>query len=53
MCINCAKKSKNNFFAIFLTSVARNDSVSRMMAVLNISLNLAVVIGHAQLNRCA
>ena len=53
MCINCAKKSKNKFFAIFLTFVALIDSVSHMMTVLNIIQYLAVVIGHAQLNRCA
>ena len=53
MCINCAKKSKNNFFAIFLTLVAPIDSVSHMMAVRNIFQHLAVVVGHAQLNRYA
>ena len=53
MCMNRAKKSKNNFFAFFLTSVAWIDSVSHMMAVLDIFQNLAVAIGHAQLNRHA
>ena len=53
MCMKCAKKCKDNFFAIFLSLVARIDSVLHMMAVLNISLNLAVAIGHPQLKRNA
>ena len=53
MCIKCAKKCKNIFFAIFLSLVARIDSVLQMMAVLNISQHLAVVLGHAQLNTWA
>ena len=51
MCINCAKRAKISFFV--LDSVARIDSVSHMMEVLNISLNLAVAIAHAQLKRYA
>ena len=53
MCINCARKSKNKFFAIFLTLVALIDSVLHIMRVLNISEHVAVVIGPTQLNRYA
>ena len=53
ICINCAKKGKNNFFVIFLSFVALIDSVSHMMTFQNISQHLAVVIGHAHLNRHA
>ena len=53
MCINCAERGKNEFFAIFLTSVARNDTISHVTAVLTISQHVAVVLGHAQINRYA
>ena len=48
MCINCAKKEqKMRFLAFISTLVARIDSISHMMIVLNVSQHVAVVIGHA------
>ena len=49
----CKKEQKKRFSVIFLTLVARIDSVLHMMTVLNISQHLAGVIGHAQLDMYA
>ena len=47
------KESKMIFFAIFLTFVARIDAIRYMTAGLTIVQHVAVVLGHAQLNRYA
>ena len=54
MCINCAKKvQKMRFLAFFSTLMARIDSISHMMIVLNVFQHMAVAQGHAQLIRYA
>ena len=54
MCINVQKKcAKNEVFDLFSTLVARIDSISHMMVVLNVSQHMEVVKGHAQLIRYA
>ena len=49
----CKKELKKRFLAIFSSVVARSDSRSQMMVVLNVSQHMAVVVGDAQLNRYA
>ena len=54
MCINFAKKEpKMRFLAFFSTLVAQIDSITHMMVVLNVSHNMIVGKGHAQLIRYA
>ena len=43
----CKKVQKKRFLALCSSLVARIDSISHMMVVLNVSQHLAVVLGHA------